>query len=107
MHREIRPFLVAVAIASIAGTALADGYDAPRAAPVALEVSNWTGFYVNGGIGYGLWSAETTQDVPGAGCVVCVKTNHGGNGWLGEVGLGYDYQVTEKIVIGALFNYDF
>jgi outer membrane immunogenic protein len=72
-----------------------------------LQVSNWTGFYANGGAGYGLWSADTTQDVPGAGCVVCVKTNHGGNGWLGEVGLGYDYQVTEKIVIGALFNYDF
>ena len=108
MHREIRPLLVAVAIASIAATARADGYEAPRAAaPVMLEVSNWTGFYANGGVGYGLWDAQTTTDVPGFGCLVCAKTDHGGRGWLGEVGLGYDYQITEKIVIGALFNYDF
>ena len=26
---------------------------------------------------------------------------------MGEVGVGYDYQVGDKIVIGALFNYDF
>ena len=38
---------------------------------------------------------------------ICTKTDHGGRGWLGEVGIGYDYQITDKIVIGALFDYDF
>ena len=41
------------------------------------------------------------------GASSCAKTDHGGRGWLGEIGLGYDYQVSDKIVIGALFNYDF
>ena len=72
-----------------------------------LQVSNWTGFYANGGVGYGLWDSETTTSLPGGACVVCAKTDHGGRGWLGEVGLGYDAQVTDQIVIGALFNYDF
>ena len=30
-----------------------------------LQVSNWTGFYANGGVGYGLWDAQTTPDVAG------------------------------------------
>lgn len=72
-----------------------------------LQVSNWTGFYANGGVGYGLWQGTTTTDTPGGGCVICGKTDHGGRGWLGEVGVGYDYQLWDKIVIGALFNYDF
>jgi outer membrane immunogenic protein len=77
-----------------------------RAAPM-LQVSNWTGFYANGGVGYGLWDAQTTTDFPGGACAICAKTDHGGRGWLGEVGLGYDAQVSDQIVIGALFNYDF
>jgi outer membrane immunogenic protein len=108
MHRQLRPFVFAVALVSLAGAARADGYEAPRAAaPVMLQVSNWTGFYANGGVGYGLWQGTTTTDLPGGGCVVCGKTDHGGRGWLGEVGVGYDYQLWDKIVIGALFNYDF
>ena len=52
--------------------------------------------------------AQTTIDESGTGaCVVCAKTDHGGSGWLGEVGVGYDYQIGDKVVIGALFNYDF
>ena len=109
MHRQLRPFVFAVALVSLAGAARADGYEAPRAAaPVMLQVSNWTGFYANGGVGYGLWDAQTTSTVVGGGCVLnCVSVDHGGRGWLGEVGVGYDYQLNDKIVIGALFNYDF
>ncbi len=108
MHRRLRPIIFAVAFFSLAGGANADGYEAPRiAAPVMLQVSNWTGLYVNGGVGYGLWDAQTTTSVPGGACVVCTHEDKGGRGWLGEVGAGYDYQVSDKIVIGAFFNYDF
>ena len=109
MHRQLRPILFAIALASFAGAARADGYEAPGAAapPVMLQVSNWTGFYANGGVGYGLWDAQTTTGLVGGGCVVCAKTDHAGRGWLGEVGVGYDYQLTDKIVAGVLFNYDF
>lgn len=110
MHRQLlRISLASSLIFAVAAAARADGYEPVRraAAPVNLQVSNWTGFYANGGIGYGLWTAETSTDAVGGGCVVCAKTDHGGKGWLGEVGVGYDLQVSDKIVIGALFNYDF
>ena len=108
MHRQLLPIVIAVSLVSAVGYARADGYEpVARAAPVALQVSNWTGFYANGGVGYGLWDAQTTVDGLGGGCVICAKTDHGGRGWLGEVGLGYDAQVSDKVVIGALFNYDF
>ena len=109
MRRQLLPIILAVSLVGFAGYARADGYEAPRAAaPVALQVSNWTGFYANGGVGYGLWDSETTVVNPATGaCVICSTTDHSGRGWLGEVGVGYDAQITEKIVLGAFFNYDF
>jgi outer membrane immunogenic protein len=69
-------------------------------------VTNWNGFYANVGVGYGLWDAQTTTEAPGR-CVSCAATDHSGRGWLGEVGLGYDRRVSDRIVAGVLFNYDF
>jgi outer membrane immunogenic protein len=106
MHRQLlRISLASSMIFAVAAAARADGYEpAPRmAAPVNLQVSNWTGFYANGGVGYGLFDAQTQTDAAGG----AGKTDHGGRGWLGEVGVGYDLQVGDKVVIGALFNYDF
>ena len=56
MHRQLlRISLASSLIFAVAAAARADGYEpAPRmAAPVNLQVSNWTGFYANGGVGYG------------------------------------------------------
>ena len=107
MHRQLLLPIVIASSLIFAGAARADGYEpVARAAPVSLQVSNWTGFYANGGVGYGLFDAQTTTDVRAA-LRRLPKTDHGGRGWLGEVGVGYDYQVGDKIVIGALFNYDF
>jgi outer membrane immunogenic protein len=96
-----------VLLAAAAGAAHADGYQPRRPTSPYMQTTNWTGFYANGGVGYGLWDAETTTDAPGGACVSCAKTDHAGRGWLGEIGLGYDYQFTDKIVGGVLFNYDF
>lgn len=106
MRRQLSPFVIASCLILVAGAARADGYEPARAAPVVLQVTDWTGFYVNAGVGYGLWDAQTTTDAPGR-CVSCATTDHAGKGWLGEVGFGYDYQFTEKFVAGVLFNYDF
>src|SRR5215467_10411622 len=99
MHHQLRRFLFVLALFSITKAACADGYEpVARAAPVRLQVSNWTGFYANGGVGYGLWDARTTVVAPATGaCVVCDRIDHGGRGWLGEVGVGYDVQVAPRI----------
>ena len=83
----------------------AEGTSAAGAAPVTQQAASWTGFYANAGIGYGFWDAETTTDAPGR-CISCATTDRAGRGWLGEIGLGYDYQFTDRIVAGPLFNYD-
>jgi outer membrane immunogenic protein len=71
-----------------------------KAAPMAAATP-WTGFYVNGGIGYGMWAADTTTLDPTTGlCFDCQTAVQGGKGWLGTIGAGYDYQFTNRIVAG-------
>lgn len=102
-----RHLLIVAASALIVAAAetRADGYEPASAdASVSLRTSNWTGFYANAGIGYGFWSAQTTTYASGR-CVSCATTDHSGTGWLGEVGFGYDYQVSDRVVAGLLVNY--
>lgn len=67
---------------------------------------NWNGFYVNAGLGYGAWAADTTtvNAVTGA-CVLCVVQTQGGKGWLGAVGAGYDYQLLTRFVVGVFGDF--
>lgn len=69
-------------------------------APVVAPVSNWTGFYVTGGFGYGLMSSDQ-HSINGAGATTSVDTRTGGRGYFGTVGLGYDYQLTPAWVVGV------
>ena len=106
MRRHLSPVVVASIVAFAFGPAVADGYEPTPSATIIERGPTWTGFYGNAGVGYGIWDAETTTDAPGR-CVSCAKTDHAGKGWLGEVGVGYDYQFSSKFVAGVLFNYDF
>jgi len=74
----------------------------------AFAAEGWTGLYLNGGVGAGTWSADTTTVNPATGvCVLCTVQTQGGKGWLGKVGIGYDYQFHDSMVAGALLDYDF
>jgi len=82
-----------------------------RAAPVAYAPS-WTGCYVGGGGGYGLWNQEnTTYDARVTPRVpVTAETTAGGRGYFGTVQAGCDYQFPVgawNFVIGAFGDYDF
>ena len=98
--------LVAVG-ALITGPALAA--DLPVKAPYApppAPVTSWTGCYIDGGVGYGL--VRSDHFGTGAGNVVLSQTtSSGGEGWLGRVGGGCDYQFASPFVIGAFADYDF
>ena len=84
------------AIAAFTAPALAADM-APRyakaPAPVA-PVYNWTGFYIFGGGGGGLWAADQHVQTTGAGIPLTIDQRQGGSGWFGTVGLGYDWQLT-------------
>ena len=82
-------------------TQLTDGFGPPPAATA------WTGFYADAGIGYGLWSANTTTRNPVTdACELCVNQRQGGRGVFGSVGAGYDYQFTGKLVAGVFGEFE-
>ncbi len=69
-------------------------------APVAMAPS-WTGFYIFGGGGGGIWSANGGVDNTATGiCLICTNTRTGGDGWFGTVGAGYDWQYGPSWVFG-------
>ena len=107
----MKKFLLALtAVAAFSGSAFAADLPArtyTKAAPIAVAPS-WTGFYIFGGGGGGVWDANTgvTQNSTG-GCVLCVTNKQGGDGWFGTVGAGYDWQVNSGWLIGILADGQF
>jgi outer membrane immunogenic protein len=75
-----------------------------KAPPVAPIVYNWTGCYVDGGGGYGLFNQDSFTTDKGGGSTS--KVTNGGRGWFGTAGGGCDVQFG-RWVVGAFGNYDF
>lgn len=94
-----------VAAAGLAAVQAASAADMPTKGPVykapMAAATPWTGFYVNGGIGYGLWAADTNVVTVAGACISCVTEVQGGKGFLGTLGVGYDYQFATRIVGGV------
>ena len=68
---------------------------------------SWTGLYVGGGWGYGMFNLDTTW-APGAlPFDLVVNQTQGGRGWLGTVTVGGDYQFNDRFVVGVFADYDF
>lgn len=112
----MRKAIFGLGLAAFAATsAMAADMPAPgpyyTKAPPPAPVYNWTGLYVDGGFGYGMWEADTTSFLPTTGvCLTCITQTPGGKGWLGTVGVGYDYQFSMlgyNLVMGALGSWDF
>src|ERR1700694_2514711 len=53
---------------------------------------NWTGFYIFGGGGGGLWNADSNVVSFPGGIALTRDQRLGGSGWFGTVGAGYDWQ---------------
>src|SRR5262245_24262457 len=79
---------------------------APVVAPAPLPVATWSGCYLTGGIGYGMWNQDN-QSFFAPGGVADIEHTDGGRGWLGRVGGGCDYQFYQRWVVGVLADYDF
>jgi outer membrane immunogenic protein len=79
-----------------------------KAAPVMAAAPSWTGCYVGGGGGYGMWNQTNRQVIDGPPRVV--ESNdwtNGGRGYFGTVQGGCDYQFAGQFVIGGFGDYDF
>jgi outer membrane immunogenic protein len=102
----------AVLGALFAGNAMAA--DMPAKAPMLMKapmapVASWTGCYVGVGVGYGMFDIDhdTVGEPPTpAGTVFHTTSTTGGRGWLGRVGVGCDYQIADRWLIGAFGDWD-
>ncbi|HEY2210583.1 MAG TPA: porin family protein [Bradyrhizobium sp.] len=70
-------------------------------APAPLAPAyNWTGFYIFGGAGGGLWNADSNVQLFPGGTAFTRDQRLGGSGWFGTVGAGYDWQFNGRWVAG-------
>jgi len=98
------------AIAAFTAPALAADM-APRyakapPAPMA-PIYNWTGFYIFGGGGGGIWSADSNVNTFPGSVAISRDQRMGGDGWFGTVGGGYDMQFGGKWVAGIFGDAQF
>jgi outer membrane immunogenic protein len=100
--------IVAAAAAFTTGSAVAADLPArtySKAPPPPVAVANWTGLWISGGFGYGLFDYDhsvTSAVAPFP--LFDYGHDNGGRGWLGKVGIGGDYQFAGPMgnwVIGA------
>ena len=89
------------AVAALTGSASAADLAARpyTKAPPPIVAPSWTGFYIFGGAGGGIWDADTHTNV--AGVPATIDQRVGGDGWFGTVGLGYDWQFNGNWVAGV------
>jgi outer membrane immunogenic protein len=105
------PSMKKVLLGSVAAMALAtsaNSADLPQKvftkAPLTRPDSSWTGFYLFGGGGYGLWAADQQVD-PGLLPMDPLRT--GGRGYFGTIGGGYDLQFSSSWVAGIFADAQF
>src|SRR5665811_1374323 len=95
--------LALTALAAFTGSAMAADL-APRysKAPAPMPVApSWTGFYIFGGAGGGIWDADSYQYNNVTGVPFTINQRQGGDGWFGTVGAGYDWQFNSSWVAGV------
>ena len=102
--------LALTALAAFTGTASAADLAArpyAKAPVVAAPVANWTGFWISGGFGYGMAEYQHSEyNFFAPFNRYSVGQDAAAKGWLGKVGLGYDYQFMGNFVLGAFADAD-
>jgi outer membrane immunogenic protein len=101
--------LALTAVAAFSGSASAADLAARpyTKAPAPIQPAyNWTGFYIFGGGGGGIWDAKSNLVTIPAG-IASRDQKLGGDGWFGTVGIGYDWQFSGRWVAGVFADGQF
>jgi outer membrane immunogenic protein len=107
----MKKFVLALtALAALTGSALAADLPArtyPVKAPPPPPPPSWTGFYLFGGGGYGLFDSANHTTLNATGLPLTIDSKVGGDGYFGTVGGGYDWQFNTSWVAGILADAQF
>jgi outer membrane immunogenic protein len=76
-------------------------------APMMAQAPSWTGFYIFGGAGGGIWDANDVVKSSATLVPLTINQRQGGDGWFGTVGAGYDWQFNSSWVFGVLADGQF
>ncbi len=76
-------------------------------APMIAQAPSWTGFYIFGGAGGGVWDANDIVKSSATLAPLTINSRQGGDGWFGTVGAGYDWQFNSSWVAGVLVDGQF
>jgi outer membrane immunogenic protein len=77
-------------------------------APAPVVVApNWTGFYIFGGGGGGVWDGVGNVQAQPSGVALTQDQHLGGDGWFGTVGTGFDWQFNRTWVAGVFADGQF
>jgi outer membrane immunogenic protein len=107
--------MIAAAAALVSAPQLASAADlggSMKDVPPPVMVTNWTGFYIGAGIGFGAVVDQYKLNIDTNWVPPHFTYNHdhwttGGDGVLGTIQLGYDYQFpASRWVVGAFADYD-
>jgi len=100
--------LALTAVAAFTGSALAADLPARTysKAPMMAAAPSWTGFYLFGGGGYGMFDSNTFIR-NAAGTALTIGQKVGGDGYFGTVGGGYDWQFGGSWVAGIFADAQF
>jgi outer membrane immunogenic protein len=99
-----RIVLALTAVAALTGSALAADLPArtySKAPVIVPPAYSWTGFYIFGGGGYGMWNADEYANTFPGGLQTTSTQRYGGSGYFGTVGAGYDWQFNGSWVAGV------
>jgi outer membrane immunogenic protein len=103
--------LSAAVLGTLLGIGSASAADLPARtyskAPAPIVAPSWTGFYIFGGAGGGLWAADSATVLTPTGFPLSLNQRLGGSGWYGTVGAGYDWQFNSSWVAGILADGQF
>jgi outer membrane immunogenic protein len=111
MNKLLIASVAAAALSASSAFAADVGMPLKAPAPPPLPAPSWTGCYLDGGGGYGMWK-QTHHDETDPGLDVLTEDiTTGGSGWYGTIGGGCDYQVGSilggNVIVGILADYDF
>jgi outer membrane immunogenic protein len=107
---QMKKILLALtAVAALTGSAYAADLPARTytKAPPPMAALSWTGFYIFGGGGGGIWDADSHAQTSPGGVPLTIDQRVGGDGYFGTVGAGYDWQFNNSWVAGIFADGQF